>query len=63
MSAMSRASIIFLLCLFSFTGMAQDNSGTRLAAYAERARLFGERIPQEKVYVQMDVCPRIKRRP
>ena len=51
---MNRASIFLLLCLFSFMGMAQEPVDSGLTRLAERARIFGERIPQEKVFVQMD---------
>ena len=51
---MNRASIFLLLCLFPFMGIAQKPADSGLTRLAERARLFGERIPQEKVFVQMD---------
>ena len=51
---MNRANIFLLLCLFPFMGMAQVTTDSGLTRLAERARLFGERIPQEKVFVQMD---------
>ena len=51
---MNRASIFLLLCLFSLMGMAQEPADSGLTRLAERARLIGERIPQEKVFVQID---------
>ena len=62
--AMKRALISLCCVLFSFSAYsvkANDSSTseaakpvTALTALAERARAFGERIPQEKVYVHMD---------
>ena len=51
---MKRTSIFLLLSLFSFVGMGQEPADSGLTHLAERVRLFGERIPQEKVFVQMD---------
>jgi uncharacterized protein YfaS (alpha-2-macroglobulin family) len=51
---MKRASIFLLLCILSLIGVAQEPTDSALAKLATRARLFGERIPQEKVFVQMD---------
>ncbi len=51
---MKGTSIFLLLSLFSFVGMGQEPADSGLTRLAERARLFGERIPQEKVFVQMD---------
>ena len=51
---MKNTSIFLLLSLFSFVGMGQEPADSGLTRLAERARLFGERIPQEKVFVQMD---------
>ena len=51
---MKSTSIFLLLSLFSFVGMGQEPADSGLTHLAERVRLFGERIPQEKVFVQMD---------
>ena len=51
---MKRASFFLLLCILSLIGVAQEPTDSALAKLATRARLFGERIPQEKVFVQMD---------
>ena len=54
-----KRALIFLFCfLFSFSAYSATSEAaepvTALTALAERARAFGQRIPQEKVYVHMD---------
>ena len=46
--------ILILLLLYCVHGFTQYPCESGLTRLAERVRLFGERIPQEKVFVQMD---------
>jgi len=47
---MKKTSVLFLLMSVYCTA----NAASRLDSLVQRLRLFGERIPQEKVYVHMD---------
>ena len=51
---MKRVLISLFCFLFSFSAYSVESTDSALTALAERARAFGERIPQEKVYVHMD---------
>jgi len=53
---MKRASIFLLLCILSLIGVAQELTDSALAKMAERARLFGERIPQEYTTGSVPLC-------
>jgi hypothetical protein len=43
-----------LFLLLAALGTLSANADTRLDSLTQRLRLFGERIPQEKVYVHLD---------
>jgi hypothetical protein len=48
--------MFLLLCILSLIGVAQEPTDSALAKMAERARLFGERIPQEHTTGSVPLC-------
>jgi len=51
---MKHTYLILFILFAGLSAQAQNNTLSPLARLSDRARLFGERIPQEKVYVHMD---------